>query len=237
MPQYQMLPPSPGGTDGDESSPPRTGKGVPIMKLLLIGDAFSGKSCLLRRWHGDEYHDEAYEPTLGLDFKVKNVQVRKQWSRLQVWDTSGQDSFRAITKSYYRGAHGLIVAYAIGDRRSFDSASQWIEEFTALAEDGTPILLLGMKCDLEGQREVAASEGEELGRRYGCGFKEVSAKTGLNVSDAFVDLASRMLQVHKERSETHRRRSRSMRSEASSVPDFDLLLPRQKKSLSCCAIM
>ena len=99
MPQYQMLPP-PGGTD-IELSPPRTGK-VPIMKLLVIGDAGSGKSLLLQRWHSDEWHDGAYEPTLGLDFKVKNVQVKKQWSRLQVWDTSGQDSFRAITKSYYR---------------------------------------------------------------------------------------------------------------------------------------
>ena len=137
-----------------------------------------------------------------------------------------------------RGAHGLIVTFAIDKRGSFDSTSQWIEEFVALSEEETPILLLGTKCDLERQREVAASEGEELGRRYGCGFMEVSAKTGHNVDVAFTELASSMLQVHKDRSETHRRRSRSMRSESSSVPDFDLLLPREKKSfLSCCAIM
>merc|ERR1712216_495952 len=115
-PTYKTLP-------GDGEGQRTTGAGMPVLKLLIIGDSGVGKSCLLWRWTDDSFDDE-FVSTLGMDFRVKNLEVpqpqpsasasasghhggaKKQWCRMQVWDTAGQEKFRRITSSYYRGAHG-----------------------------------------------------------------------------------------------------------------------------------
>ena len=103
-----------------------------MFKLLLIGDSGVGKSCLLLRFADDTY-TESYISTIGVDFKIRTIELDGKTIKLQIWDTAGQERFRTITSSYYRGAHGIIIVYDVTDRDSFDSVKYWMQEVDHLA--------------------------------------------------------------------------------------------------------
>lgn len=124
-------------------------------------------------------------PTIGVDFKIRNNEVDGKTIKLQIWDTAGQERFKTITSSYYKGAHGIIVAYDITDRESFSAIQTWMSEVEKYASDNISRILVGNKCDLEGQRQVTFEEGQELADHYCVRFLETSAKDSKNVEQAF----------------------------------------------------
>merc|ERR1712199_136064 len=132
-----------------------------LFKLLLIGDSGVGKSCLLLRFADDTYA-ESYISTIGVDFKIRTIQLDGKTIKLQIWDTAGQERFRTITSSYYRGAHGIIVVYDITDADSFGNVKQWLEEIQRYACEGVNKLMVGNKCDLASKRKVEKKAAEEF---------------------------------------------------------------------------
>jgi Ras-related protein Rab-1A len=124
--------------------------------LLIIGDSGVGKSCLLLRFADDTYTD-SFISTIGVDFKIRTVELEGKIVKLQIWDTAGQERFRTITSSYYRGAHGIIVVYDVTDAESFENVKSWMAEIDRYASDGVSKLLVGNKSDLSGKRAIEYS--------------------------------------------------------------------------------
>ncbi|KAE9421564.1 hypothetical protein Angca_004718 [Angiostrongylus cantonensis] len=160
-----------------------------LFKLLLIGDSGVGKSCLLLRFADDTY-TESYISTIGVDFKIRTIELDGKTIKLQIWDTAGQERFRTITSSYYRGAHGIIVVYDITDQESFNNVKQWLQEIDRYACENVNKLLVGNKCDLTAKRAVEIQAAKEYADQLGIPFLETSAKSSTNVEQAFLTMAS-----------------------------------------------
>lgn len=160
-----------------------------LFKLLLIGDSGVGKSCLLLRFADDTYTDN-YISTIGVDFKIRTIDLNGKTVKLQIWDTAGQERFRTITSSYYRGAHGIIIVYDVTDRESFNNVKNWMTEIEKYAMENVNKLLVGNKCDLTSKKVVAEEEGKELAEKNNIRFIESSAKNAINVEQAFHMMAN-----------------------------------------------
>jgi len=162
-----------------------------LFKLLLIGDSGVGKSCLLLRFAEDTY-TESYISTIGVDFKIRTIELEGKTIKLQIWDTAGQERFRTITSSYYRGAHGIIVVYDVTDYESFNNVKQWLHEIDRYACENVNKLLVGNKSDLESKRAVKFDTAKEFADTLGIEFLETSAKNSTNVEQAFQTMAAQI---------------------------------------------
>ena len=110
--------------------------------------------------------------------------------KLQIWDTAGQESFRSITRSYYRGAAGALLVYDITRRETFHHLSAWLEDAREHANPNMTVMLIGNKSDLASKRAVSIEEGRNFAAEHGLIFLETSAKTADHVEDAFLQTAS-----------------------------------------------
>lgn len=158
-----------------------------IMKILLIGDSGVGKSCLLVRFVEDKF-SPSFITTIGIDFKIKTVDINGKKVKLQLWDTAGQERFRTITTAYYRGAMGIILVYDVTDERTFANVKQWFKTVNDHANDDAQLLLVGNKSDMD-TRVVSYDQGEALAQELGLPFIESSAKDDSNVNEIFFTLA------------------------------------------------
>jgi len=159
-----------------------------LFKLLLIGDSGVGKTCVLFRFSEDAFN-ATFISTIGIDFKIRTIDLDGKKIKLQIWDTAGQERFRTITTAYYRGAMGIMLVYDITSEKSFDNIKNWIRNIEEHAAQDVEKMILGNKCDMNDRREVTRERGEELAIEYGIKFMETSAKASINVEEAFYTLA------------------------------------------------
>ncbi|CAN6165475.1 unnamed protein product, partial [Urochloa humidicola] len=159
-----------------------------LIKLLLIGDSGVGKSCLLLRFSDDTF-TTSFITTIGIDFKVRTVELDGKRVKLQIWDTAGQERFRTITTAYYRGAMGILLVYDVTDESSFNNIRSWIRNIEQHASDNVNKILVGNKVDMDSKRVVSTAQGQKLADEYGIKFFETSAKTNQNVEQVFFTIA------------------------------------------------
>ena len=165
-----------------------------LIKLLIIGESSVGKSCLLLRFAEDKFN-ENFLTTIGIDFKVRKEKIDDTMVKLQIWDTAGQEKFRTITKAYYRGANGILLVFDVTNRDSFNKTKAWMASIKESISDPVDIILVGNKADTpddptSGNRVVTKEEGEEMAREFGVPYMETSAKTGYNVEETFMQIAT-----------------------------------------------
>lgn len=168
-----------------------------LFKYIIIGDTGAGKSCLLLQFT-DKRFQPVHDLTIGVEFGARMVNIDDRQIKLQIWDTAGQESFRSITRSYYRGAAGALLVYDITRRETFNHLTRWLEEARQNGNQNMTIMLIGNKNDLEHRRQVSIEEGEAFAQKHGLMFLETSAKTAENVEESFHLPAKKIYEKIKE---------------------------------------
>ena len=168
-----------------------------LFKYIIIGDTGVGKSCLLLQFTDKRFRHD-HDLTIGVEFGSRMLRLEDKEIKLQIWDTAGQESFRSITRSYYRGAAGALLVYDITRRDTFSHLSNWLQD---ARENGNPdmvITLVANKTDLDSRRTVSTEEGQKFARENNLIFLEASAKTNSNVEEAFESTARNIYNKVKE---------------------------------------
>ena len=124
------------------------------------------------------------------------INVEDKVIKLQIWDTAGQDRFRTITKTYYKGSQGVILAYDVCDTKSYDNVKNWIKQIELNAKSNICKALVGNKCD-RSDRVIKEEDGKKLADEYNMAFYETSAKSGQNVNEVFTYLTTEILKISK----------------------------------------
>ena len=166
-----------------------------IFKVLLLGNSDVGKSSLLLRFV-DKTWTDSFVPTIGVDFKVKTMNIGDKTVKMQIWDTAGQERFRNVVASYFRGSNGILLIYDVTNRDSFKNLDSWLEVIENNASDNVLKILIGNKVDLVEDIEIKKEEGQQFANRYNMQFIETSAKLDTNVSEAFETLAKLMIEFN-----------------------------------------
>ena len=166
-------------------------RGQSHFKVVLLGNAGVGKSCIVLRFVRDEYN-EGQETTIGAAFLTKNLFLEDCNVKVELWDTAGQERYRSLAPMYYRGAQAAIVVYDVTSRDSFDGAKTWVNELRRKGDPGTVICLAGNKADLRERRKVDAEEAREYATEGGMLFFETSAKDSSNIERVFLEVARKV---------------------------------------------
>ena len=170
----------------------------PLYKILLLGDSTVGKTCFLLRYTDDTFLD-LHMATIGLDYRLKTMILDDQRIvKVQLWDTAGQDKFRAITRNYYKGARGIILIYDVTNIKSYENIKKWINEIKEEISEEVTIVLIGNKIDNEGERKISKEQGEKLASDYNVAFFETSAKTGQGINESVFYLVQKIVDADPE---------------------------------------
>ncbi|KAK0145739.1 Ras-related protein Rab-19 [Merluccius polli] len=164
-----------------------------LFKIILVGDSDVGKTCVVQSFKTGIFA-ENQQNTIGVDFTVRTLDIDGKKIKMQVWDTAGQERFRTITQSYYRSAHGAMVAYDITRRPTFESVPHWIHEIRHYGAASVVLILIGNKSDLHNERQVLFEDACTLAEDKGVlAALETSAKEAQNVDAAFILMARELL--------------------------------------------
>ena len=157
-------------------------------KIIFVGDAGVGKTTIIGRIMDNPFN-EVYEPSIGVDFMSKTITYKGQSTKLQMWDTAGQEKYKGLIPSYVRNSSIVFVVYDISVKSSFDNIPKWINFIKTI--ENTTLVLCGNKLDLT-DRQVTKEEGEALAQKEGISFFEVSAKTDENIKNMFYNVVSEL---------------------------------------------
>eukprot|EP00117_Sycon_ciliatum_P019593 scpid65853/ scgid17717/ Ras-related protein Rab-8B; Ras-related protein Rab-8B len=166
-------------------------------KLLVVGDSGVGKTCMILR-HVEQQFAASYISTIGIDSKVKIMNLDGLKIRLQIWDTAGQERFRTLTSAYYRGAMGVLLLYDMTNSKTFDNVRDWLQNIDDHASPDVIKVLVGNKKDLVDTREVETARARDLAATHGIPFFESSAKSGENVDECFLAAAKLIYELRRK---------------------------------------
>ena len=166
-----------------------------MVKVILIGDSAVGKTNIMSKYLKNQFMEDS-KATVGVEFGSKLFNINGHNIKAQIWDTAGQEKYKAITGAYYKGSKGAFVVYDITKKDTFDSVDKWIHDLKSTGDPKMTIMIIGNKLDLEHKREVLKEQGEEKARSFGCAFLETSAFSGDNIEKGFEMMISEIFKKY-----------------------------------------
>ena len=165
-----------------------------IFKLILIGSSGVGKTSILQRYIQKIFNDD-YTCTIGVDFFMKSMKIDDKLIKLQLWDTAGTEKFKSITTGYYRGANAAFIVFDLTSRKSFESVSEWIENYYKFSNPDYErhVILIGNKSDLKNERIITEDEIDDFVKLNKIKYFETSAKNGENIDECFLFIAEQLM--------------------------------------------
>lgn len=157
-------------------------------KVIVVGESGTGKTAIIQRLINNTFRSES-QATVGVEFKSFNCEIDGKPTKLQIWDTAGQEKSKSVAKSYFRNAVGALLVYDVTDRHSYEEVEIWLSDIQCLSHPNSVIILVGNKTDLMDTRVIGQKEAEYFAERHGILYIETSAKDGSNVQDTFLNLA------------------------------------------------
>ena len=203
-----------------------------IFKLILIGNSGVGKSCILQRYMKHTFQ-ETYKCTIGVDFLMKSLIINGKTVKLQLWDTAGQEKYKSMVSSYYRGANVALIIFDLTNHMSFDALPSWIENYYKNGPEQKNIILIGNKKDLEVERQVTQEEAETFAETNNMIYFETSAKDGENIDYVFNYAAEKLLEFYSGNNEAILKRQLTPNNEKQINNFQDVRIEEQTKK-KCC---
>lgn len=204
-------------------------------KIILLGDIAVGKTSILSRFCTNTYSSD-YKCSIGVEFKVKSLNVDQSTiADLKIWDTCGDERFRAVTRQYYKESKGVILVFDLTNKESFKKLDFWIEDVRVNSPEEASIVLVGNKSDLVDQRKITQKEIADFANKKKLDFLEVSAKTGSNISLLFENLSTKLIKIEKER-QLHDSEDKKELSDSKVLKKESLLNVKKEKEkdIGCC---
>jgi small GTP-binding protein len=157
-------------------------------KIILLGDGGVGKSSMIQKYVYGSFNIHT-SPTIGVVNTTKVVTVENQKILLNIWDTAGQEKYRSMLSSFFRGCRAAILVYDITNESTFKNLDYWLGQVREMGGEAVKFLLIGNKADLESSRKVSQKLGLDMARNYGMLFMETSCVNNYNIERGFQEIA------------------------------------------------
>ena len=158
-----------------------------MIKALLIGDSTVGKTSIIGKYLDKNFSDKT-KNTVGIDFKNIKLKIDDENIYLQLWDTAGQEKYRSMTTSYYRGVNIIIIVFDVTNKISFEHVKDWIDNINNFAKINVIKILVGNKIDLNDSRVISFDDGKKVADFYSIKYYETSAKTREGIVEMFENI-------------------------------------------------
>ena len=204
-----------------------------ILKLVLIGDSFVGKTNIMSKYLKNEFHEDS-KATVGVEFGSKKFEIEGVSIKAQIWDTAGQERYKSITNAYYKGSKGAFIVYDISRKTTFENVDKWIGELKDNASEDVHIMIVGNKSDLEDKREVNTEEVAKKAEQYKIAFCETSALKGKNIEFAFESLVNEITKNVENERKTEVKTEEESKTINLNTEEEKKVNSEEKTKIKCC---
>jgi Ras-related protein Rab-2A len=200
-------------------------------KFIVIGDSGIGKTSLVRKYQNIHYKHTDPDPTIGVEFTSVTFNSGNYIIKNQIWDTAGQEAYRSLTKSFFHGKVGFIVAFDITRRDSFNQLPMWLRYVNDYVSKNISenIVIVGCKSDLNKYRRVQYNEALKFAQKHKHKYIETSSKNFINVNKPFLYLSDIILKKVLA--------GKIIPDEYNGVMLYDSNIYEKKINKSCCIIL
>eukprot|EP00731_Ephydatia_muelleri_P031732 Em0023g239a len=177
----------------------------------------------------DDTFQTTFITTIGVDCRIKTIELNGKRIKLQIWDTAGQERLRSISTSYCRGAMGVFVVYDITLLGSFDHLTEWLRYIENHAPLDVEKVLIGNKCDCSEERSVSEEKGRMLAEQLNIPFLETSSKSCINIKEAFELIATLIYKKQSSSSKPSHSPDKPDKTDNIRLPEGESLVQKQNK--------